>query len=69
MHDRSDLIGPHGGYRKLKSFQGAEIVYDATVKFCDRFVDGRSRTMDQMVQLMALPASLLAIKPMVIFYW
>jgi four helix bundle suffix protein len=28
----------------------AEIVYDATVAFCDRFIDRRSRTHDQMVQ-------------------
>jgi len=44
------LIGPHGGYRELKSYQNAEIVYDATARFCDRFVDRRSRTHDQMVQ-------------------
>src|SRR6266478_5812222 len=44
------LIPPHGGYRELKSFQHAELVYDATVKFCDRFIDKRSRTHDQMVQ-------------------
>jgi four helix bundle suffix protein len=44
------LIPPHGGYRSLKSFQTAEIVYDATVVFCDRFIDRRSRTHDQMVQ-------------------
>lgn len=44
------LIPPHGGYRQLKSFQQAELVYDATVKFCDRFIDKRSRTHDQMVQ-------------------
>jgi len=47
---RPDLIPAHGGYRKLKSFQQAELVYDATVKFCDRFIDVRSRTHDQMVQ-------------------
>jgi four helix bundle suffix protein len=46
----SSLIPSHGGYRKLKSFQSAEIVYDATVKFYDRFIDKRSRTHDQMVQ-------------------
>ena len=46
----SGLIPPHGGYRELKSFQQAELVYDATVKFCDRFIDRRSRTHDQMVQ-------------------
>ena len=44
------LIPPHGGYRDLKSYQNAEIVYDATVKFCDKFIDRRSRTHDQMVQ-------------------
>jgi len=44
------LIPPHGGYRDLKSYQMAEIVYDATVVFCDRFIDKRSRTHDQMVQ-------------------
>ncbi|MBI2863323.1 MAG: four helix bundle protein [Chloroflexi bacterium] len=44
------LVPPHGGYANLKSFQMAEIVYDGTVVFCDRFVDRRSRTHDQMVQ-------------------
>ncbi len=44
------LIPPHGGYRKLKSFQVAQLVYDLTVRFCDRYVDRRSRTHDQMVQ-------------------
>lgn len=47
---KSALIPPHGGYRNLKSYQTAEIVYDATVVFCDRFIDKRSRTHDQMVQ-------------------
>jgi four helix bundle suffix protein len=46
----SGVIGPHGGYRGLKSYQNAEIIYDATVAFCDRFVDRHSRTVDQMVQ-------------------
>jgi four helix bundle suffix protein len=44
------LIGPHGGYRKLRSFQSAQLVYDATVVFCNRFVEKRSRTHDQMIQ-------------------
>jgi four helix bundle suffix protein len=44
------FIDPHGGFRDLKSYQMAEIVYDATVRFCDRFIDRRSRTHDQMVQ-------------------
>ena len=37
-------------YRKLRSAQTALLVYDATVVFCDRFIDRRSRTHDQMVQ-------------------
>ncbi len=41
---------PHGGYRRLRSFQVTEIIYDGTVAFCQRFVDKRSRTHDQMVQ-------------------
>lgn len=44
------LIPPHGGYRKLKSFQVAQLAYDVTVRFCDRYIDKRSRTHDQMVQ-------------------
>jgi len=43
-------LRPHGGYRRLRSFQVAEIIYDATVAFCDRSIDKRSRTHDQMVQ-------------------
>jgi four helix bundle suffix protein len=46
----SELIPKHGGYRKLKSFQVAQLVYDVTVRFCDRYVDKFSRTKDQMVQ-------------------
>lgn len=46
----SKFIPPHGGYENLLSFQKSEIVYDATVHFCDRFIDRRSRTRDQMIQ-------------------
>ncbi len=44
------FIPAHGGYQNLLSYQKAEIVYDATVYFCDRYIDRRSRTHDQMVQ-------------------
>ena len=44
------FIPKHGGYKKLLSYQKAEIVYDATVSFCARFIDRHSRTHDQMVQ-------------------
>lgn len=48
--DLPQLIPPHGGFRALQSYQMAEIVFDATVAFCDRFIDRRSRTHDRMVQ-------------------
>ena len=44
------FIPPHGGYAHLLSYRKAEIVYDATVYFCDRFVGKRDRTRDQMIQ-------------------
>jgi four helix bundle suffix protein len=44
------LIPPHGGYRNLKGFHLAQLIYDVTVRFCDRYLDRRSRTHDQMVQ-------------------
>lgn len=50
MPEREPLIPVHGGYRKLKSFQVAQLVYDVTVRFCDRYIEKRSRTHDQMVQ-------------------
>ncbi|MDP1834410.1 MAG: four helix bundle suffix domain-containing protein [Chlamydiales bacterium] len=48
--NKNDLIVPHGGYRSLKSYQVALLVYDSTVRFCRRFVSQFSRTNDQMVQ-------------------
>ncbi len=53
MTDRknfSQLILPHGGYQELQSYRRSEIVYDATVVFCDRFITICSRTHEQMVQ-------------------
>ena len=44
------FIPSHGGYQKLLSYQRAEVVYDATVKFCADLLDRRDRTVDQMVQ-------------------
>jgi four helix bundle protein len=45
-----NFIPPHGGYEELLSFQKARIVYDGTVRFCERFLQKRDRTVDQMVQ-------------------
>jgi 23S rRNA-intervening sequence protein len=50
MVEKEPLIPKHGGYRNLKSFQVAQLVYDVTVRFCDCYVEKRSRTHDQMVQ-------------------
>jgi four helix bundle protein len=44
------FIPPHGGYQDLLSFQKARIVYDGTVRFCERFLKKSDRTYDQMVQ-------------------
>ncbi len=43
-------LRPSGGYRQLRSFRTTTIIYDATVSFCNRFLDKRSRTIDQMTQ-------------------
>jgi CubicO group peptidase (beta-lactamase class C family) len=44
MTDEERINPPHGGYENLKSYQMAEIVYDATVRFCEQYLDKRSRT-------------------------
>lgn len=46
----ANLIPKYGGYRKLRSFKAAQMVYDATMIFCHRFIEKKSRTHDQMVQ-------------------
>jgi len=48
--DKPDVLLPHGGYRKLRSYKVAEAVYDATVVFCRRFLPNDRRMTDQMVQ-------------------
>jgi len=50
MTEKESLIPKHGGYRNLKSFQLSQLVYDVTVRFCDLYINKRSRTHDQMVQ-------------------
>lgn len=44
------FIPPHGGYRNLFSYQKAEIIYDGTVYFTNRFFNKYDRTVGQMVQ-------------------
>jgi four helix bundle suffix protein len=45
-----NFIPPHGGYRELRSYQQAKIIFDGTACFCERFLEKRDRTVDQMVQ-------------------
>lgn len=47
---KKSFIPIHGGYAKLKSYQKAEIIYDATIYFTKRFYSKMDRTIDQMVQ-------------------
>jgi len=42
---------PKGGnYRELLSYRKAEIIYDFTFRFCEKFLRRGDRTIDQMVQ-------------------
>ncbi len=49
-NSQQGFIPAHGGYRNLITYQKAEIIYDGTVYFCQRFFDKYNRTIDQMVQ-------------------
>ncbi|WP_076793037.1 four helix bundle suffix domain-containing protein [Chlorobium sp. KB01] len=51
MKDSSkSFILPHGNYRALLSYQKAEVIYDITFRFSQRFLARGDRTIDQMVQ-------------------
>ena len=39
MPEPETLMPKHGGYRHLKSFQVAQLVYDVTVRFRDLYID------------------------------
>jgi hypothetical protein len=43
------ILSKHGGYRQMRGFQVAQLAYDITVRFCERYIDRFSRTRDQMV--------------------
>jgi len=49
-NNKEGFIPLHGGYRKLLTYKKAEIIYDGTVYFCNRFLEKYDRTKDQMVQ-------------------
>lgn len=50
--DKTDhgFIPRYGGYRNLVVYRIAEIVYDFTFRFCNKYVRNQGRTHDQMVQ-------------------
>ena len=50
MTDSGHLLFQSGGYRKLKSFQLAQLCFDITVRFVELYIPANSRTQDQMVQ-------------------
>src|SRR5262249_10538843 len=48
--EQPGFIPPHGNYQELLSYQKAEVVYDVTYRFCQRFLSKGDRTIDQMIQ-------------------
>ncbi|HOU14956.1 MAG TPA: four helix bundle suffix domain-containing protein [Anaerolineae bacterium] len=44
------FLPPHGNYEALLSYQKAQVIYDVTFRFCERFLKKGDRTIDQMVQ-------------------
>lgn len=50
MTTDNNFIPPHGNYQELLSYQKAEVVYDLTFRFCERYLKRGDRTTDQMVQ-------------------
>jgi len=46
----SNFLPKTGNYSQLLSYRKAEIVYDLTYRFCERFLRRGDRTIDQMIQ-------------------
>ena len=44
------IILPHGGYRKLLTYQKSGVIFQGTAVFVRRFLERGDRTIDQMVQ-------------------
>ena len=53
------FILKHGGYKSLISYQKAEIIYDATVYFTQRFLKKGDRTIDQWCRRRAQASKIL----------
>lgn len=50
MTRKESFLPLHGSYRKLLSYRKAEVIYDLTWIFCQRFLSRGDRTVDQMIQ-------------------
>lgn len=50
MSDSESLLPPHGGYKSLLSYKLAELIFDITTLFCEKYIPFKDRTHDQMVQ-------------------
>ncbi len=42
------FIPQHGGYKKLLTFKKAEIIYDGTVYFCNKFL--KKNQIEQLIK-------------------
>jgi len=50
QYNKDGFIPKHGGYQQLITFQKAEIIYDGTYYFCNKYFQKYDRTIDQMIQ-------------------
>ena len=50
FEETSGFLPKTGNYRNLLSYRKAEVLYDFTFRFCERFLKRGDRTVDQMVQ-------------------
>lgn len=48
--EQRPIIPPRGDYQTLLSYQKAEVVYDITFRFAQKFLAKGDRTIDQMIQ-------------------
>lgn len=50
MNAKYSLVQSNRNYTSLLCYQKALVIYDLTYHFCERFLDKRDRTYDQMIQ-------------------
>ena len=49
-HISHPILPPRGDYKTMISYQKAEVIYQMTYRFCEKFLKRGDRTVDQMVQ-------------------